>query len=466
MMELDARELFNIEHLRVQNVQGLQGKKLKGVSTDSRTIKPGEIFFAIRGEHFDGHEFVSDAAARSCAAAVVEDRFVPSASRVEDLPLLFVRNSTKALGDFARFYRRKFDIPLIAVTGSNGKTMTKEMIAEVLGEKFSVLKTEGNLNNHIGVPQTLFRLEKRHDVAVIELGTNHFGEINYLCTVAEPTHGLITNVGRAHLEFFGSLDGVAEAKGELFEWLQPRGFGFVNADDRRVVQKARKLKRKLTYGFEEKRANIKGRFLGLNEHVQPSFSFGGRSLSKPVSVQLKTPGKHTTGNALAAIAVGLHFRVSPRAIKSALERYRSEKSRMEVMKVGGVTILNDTYNANPDSVLVALQTLAEMGCKGKKIVVLGDMLELGLAMVEEHQAIGKEIKRLGFEYVLTYGNGAAAIVETAEAPYGFHYEEKSTLAAYLEELVMPGDAILVKGSRGMKMEEVVIHLTEHLRSRR
>ena len=278
MMQSDARELLNIEHLRVQNVEGLQDKKLKGVSTDSRRVKPGEVFFAIRGEKFDGHDFVSDAAQRGCLAAVVEDRLLPSAVRVENLPLLILNDSTKALGDFARFYKRKFDIPVIAVTGSNGKTTTKEMIAEVLGEKFTVLKTEGNLNNHIGVPQTLFRLEKKHDVAVIELGTNHFGEIDYLCTVAEPTYGLITNVGRAHLEFFGSLEGVAQAKGELFERLQPRGFGFVNADDRRVVDKARKLRRKLTYGFEEKRANIKGRFLGLNDRVQPSFSFGGLSL--------------------------------------------------------------------------------------------------------------------------------------------------------------------------------------------
>ena len=183
-------------------------------------------------------------------------------------------------------------------------------------------------------------------------------------------------------------------------------------------------------------------------------------------MQFKTPGKHTIGNALAAATVGLHFGVSPRSIKSALENYRSEKSRMEVTKIKGVTILDDTYNANPDSVREALRTLAEINCNGKKIVVLGDMLELGPSMVGEHLAVGTEIKRLGFEYVLTYGKGSAAIVETAGASYGFHYEEKSTLTAYLEELVMPGDAILVKGSRGMKMEEVVIHLTDHLRSRR
>ncbi len=465
MMQLDARELLNITHLRAQNVDVFQGKKLKGVSTDSRTVKSGDVFFAIRGEKFDGHTFVLEAFGRGCVVAVVEERPIPSLPDGKNLCLIFVSNSVHALGEFAHLYRRKFDLPLIAVTGSNGKTTTKEMIAGVLRENFTVLKTEGNLNNHIGVPQTLFRLEKQHDVAVIELGTNHFGEIERLCKVAEPTHGMVTNVGRAHLEFFGTLEGVAKAKGELFEWLEPRGFGFVNADDPYVVREAKNLKRKLTYGFKGKRAGVWGRFLGLNERVQPRFSVGGRPLSRPYSVQLKTPGKHTMENALAAAAVGLHFRVNPRDIKSALEKYRPRDSRLEVSRIHGVTILDDTYNANPDSAVGALQTLAAMNCKGKKIVVLGDMLELGPASGREHKAIGEEIKQIGFEYVLTYGPESTVTAEASAAPYAFHYQEKSTLVAYLKELATPGDVVLVKGSRGMKMDDVVVHLTDHLHSR-
>jgi UDP-N-acetylmuramoyl-tripeptide--D-alanyl-D-alanine ligase len=466
MMQLDALELLNIEHLRAHNVDGLQGKRLRGVSTDSRTVKAGDVFFAIKGEKFDGHAFVAGAFSQGCIAAVVEERFEEHAAGIAGAPLFFVRDSIRALGQFARWYRRRFDIPIVAVTGSNGKTTTKEMIAAVLGQKFAVLKTEGNLNNHIGVPMTLFRLDRRHDVAVVEMGTNHFGEIDYLCSVAEPTHGLITNIARAHLEFFGDLGGVATAKGEMFDWLSSRGTGFVNADDPVVVERARRLKHRFTYGFGGKRANVKGRFLGLNEKVQPRFSFLVRPLSKPVSVQLRTYGKHATENALAAAAVGFHFGVGVRRIKSALEKHRPGSKRMEVLRINGVTILNDTYNANPDSVLGALHTLAVMECRGKRIVVLGDMLELGSSSEREHRRIGEEVRHLGFEYVLTYGKESVGMSAESRATYAFHYSEKSALVGYLEELVTTGDVVLVKGSRGMRMEDVVVHLTERLRSKR
>jgi len=464
-MRLDARELLNIEHVRVKNVDRLQGKRLKGVSTDSRTVKPGDVFFAIKGEKFDGHAFVAEAFSHGCTAAVVEERLPQTSPGLVDFPLLVVKDTIRALGQFARWYRQRFDIPVISITGSNGKTTTKEMIAAVLDQKFSVLKTEGNLNNHIGVPMTLFRLDKKHDVAVVEMGTNHFGEIEYLCSVAEPTHGLITNIARAHLEFFGSLEGVARAKGETFDWLASQGIGFVNADDPLVVGRAKVLKRRFTYGFGGKRVNVRGRFLGFNEKVQPRFSFGVYPLSRPLSVRLRTYGKHTAENALAAAAVGLHFGIGVTKIKSALEKHRPGTKRMEVLRIQGVTILNDTYNANPDSVLSALQTLAVMDCKGKIIVVLGDMLELGDSSEREHRRIGEEIRRLGFEYVLTYGKESTAACAESHATHAFHYEEKSALIAYLEELVTPGDVVLVKGSRGMKMEDVVIHLTEHLRAK-
>ena len=457
---------MNVDHVREQNFDGVWGKRLRGVSTDSRMVKQGDVFFAIRGNRFDGHTFVREAFSRGCIAAVVEESFAHENSLEPGAPLLFVKDSVKALGGFARWYRRKFDVPLIAVTGSNGKTTTKEMVAAVLSEKFTVLKTEGNLNNHIGVPMTLFRLEKKHQAAVIEMGTNHFGEIEYLCSVAEPTHGLITNIGRAHLEFFGDVEGVAKAKGELFEWLGSHGLGFVNADDPLVLEKSKRLRKKFTYGLTGKRVNVKGRFLGLNRWVQPRFSVGGHPLPRPFSVQLRTCGTYAAENALAAAAVGIHFGVNARKIKSALESFRARSKRMEVLKVQGVTILNDTYNANPDSVLAALKTLALMECKGKKIVVLGDMLELGEVSEREHRSIGREIQSLQLEYVLTYGSDASVIVAESHVPYAFHFEEKSMLIAHLEELVAPGDIVLVKGSRGMKMEDVVVHLTEHVRARK
>jgi UDP-N-acetylmuramoyl-tripeptide--D-alanyl-D-alanine ligase len=465
MMRVDARELLNIECVRVQNVDKLRGKRLKGVSTDSRTVKSGDVFFAVRGERFDGHAFVAEAFSRGCTAAVVEERLPRSTPGLDNSPIIFVKDTIRALGEFARWYRRRFDIPIIAVTGSNGKTTTKEMIAAVLGQEFSTLKTEGNLNNHIGVPMTLFRLDKKHDAAVVEMGTNHFGELEYLCSVTEPTHGLVTNIARAHLEFFGSLEGVARAKGEAFDWLASRGVGFVNVDDPLVVERAKVLKHRFTYGFGGKRVNVRGRFLGFNERVQPRFSFGGYPLSRPLSVQLGTYGKHTAENALAAAAVGLHFGIGSRKIKSVLEKHRPGTKRMEVLRIQGVTILNDTYNANPDSVRSALQTLAVMECRGRKIVVLGDMLELGDSSKREHKGIGKEIGRLGFEYVLTYGKESEMVCTESHATHAFHYGEKSALTVYLKKLVKLGDVVLVKGSRGMRMEDVMIHLIEYLRAK-
>jgi len=463
MMDLDARELLQIELRRVTNLDALQGKKIKGVSTDSRSTKPGDVFFAIRGERFDGHDFVRDAFSRGCVTAVVEESFRGGEQEWSKLPLIYVENSVRALGQFARRYRRKFDIPVLAITGSNGKTTTKEMVGTVLKQKWNVLKTEGNLNNQIGIPHTLFRLERKHEVAVVEMATNHFGEIEYLCTVAEPTHGMITNIGRAHLEFFGDLHGVAKEKAKLFEWLGATGTGFVNTDDRLIVEKAKTLRHKFTYGFQGKRVNVTGRFLGLNEAAQPKFSFGGHPLSRSYKVQLKTTGKHTVENALAAAAVGVYFGVSPKKIRSALENYRPRHQRMEVMKVRGVTILNDTYNANPDSVLSALRTLDAMKCTGKKIVVLGDMLELGTASEREHRRVGEEVARLGVHHLLTYGLKSSATAKASGATRARHYEEKPALMADLAELVAVGDVVLVKGSRAMKMEEVVTFLADRLR---
>lgn len=465
MMQLDARELLRIELQRVLNLEALQGKKLKGVTTNSRTARAGEVFFAIRGEKFDGHHFVSEAFSRGCVAAVVEEGFVPAGEEEARFPLLYVKNTVHALGQFARLYRRKFDIPVIAITGSNGKTTTKEMVASVLAQKFTVLKTEGNLNNQIGVPQTLFRLEKKHEIAVLEIAMNHFGEIEYLCTVAEPTYGLITNIGPAHLEFLGTIAGVAKEKGRLFDWLETRGVAFVNTDDSRVVKEARKVRKKFTYGFQGKRVDVKGRFVRLNEYAQPEFSFRGHPLSRPYSVQLQTYGKHTIENALAAAAVGMYFRIGAGKIREALEKYKAGHQRMEVVKLHGVTIINDTYNANTASVLAALQTLAAMNCRGKRIVVLGDMLELGKASEREHRKVGLGISRLRIQYVLAYGPESKVIVKASRATHASHYENKSDLGSDLAKLVAPGDVVLVKGSRGMKMEEVVEDLTNHLRSR-
>ena len=461
-MKLSARDLEKIPHREIRNPEVL-ARGVKGVSTDSRTTRPGDLFIALRGGSFDGHRFVRAAFEAGAAAAVVEEGF--ESAQAAGKSLIVVRNTLAALGALARIYRDKFRIPFLAIGGSNGKTTTKEMIAKVLGEKYNVLCTEGNFNNHIGVPMTLFRLNRKHDVAVIEIGTNHPGEIAELCLTLAPTHGVITNIGREHLEFFGSLDGVAREEGELFRSLSspPGGMAIVGADDPRIGLAARAVKRKLTYGFQSRSASVQGRRVALDGEGRASFEFRSAAMKRWHSVQLLIPGKHNAMNALSAAAAGVVFHVPPAQISGALGSCGPVSRRSETLSIAGVTILNDTYNANPDSVRAALETLASLRVRGKKIAVLADMLELGIHAPEGHAAVGKEAAALGIDYILTHGGLAKHIHDAAGIPGALHYDQKNMLAEYLAELLTPGDAVLVKGSRGMHMEDIVTFLKERLR---
>jgi UDP-N-acetylmuramoyl-tripeptide--D-alanyl-D-alanine ligase len=313
------------------------------------------------------------------------------------------------------------------------------------------------------VPKTLFRLNSGHDIAVVEIGTNHFGELAYLCGILEPTHGLITTIGREHLEFFRDLRGVSRAEGELFDGLKSSGVGFVNADDPRILSQARKLKRKVTYGFSGGRVRGKRLRVGTDGCAAFSVEMRGRGA---FMVGLRTPGLHAATNALAASAVGVSFGVSGARIGRALEHFAGVGKRMEVLRAGGVTILNDTYNANPDSVLSAMKTLARMKTRGKKFVILGDMLELGAASRREHERIGEALGRMGFEYLLTYGPQARFIHARAHVSLKHHYSRKDILSRRILELASPSDIVLVKGSRGMEMEEVVQNIQDALKGKK
>lgn len=463
-MKLHEKDLLQVSHIEYRNRELLRGRKLTGVSTDSRTTNSGDLFVAIVGESFDGHKFLEDAFGKGAVAAVVASSAV--GTRWPDKPLLIVEDTTRALGELAGVYRRKFDIPVLAIGGSNGKTTTKEMVRDVLETEFSVLSTRGNFNNHIGVPQTLFQLQKKHDVAVVEIGTNHPGELEYLLRILEPTHGLITNIGREHLEFFKTVECVAEEEGKLFEQLarQRKGVALVNADDPRLAPQAKSVKRRVTYGFTSKRTDVRGKFLGSNDTGCASFQFTGKKMKKPMPVQLKIPGEHNALNALSAATTGLAFGVSPKKIRAALEAFKPSSKRMEILNLSGVIIYNDTYNANPDSTIAALRTLASTRTTGKKIAVLADMRELGEVGPAEHARVGDEVRALKVEYLLTYGPLAENIHKAAGLPLAVHYDQKNILAEYLTELIAPGDVVLIKGSRGMKMEDVVTFLEERLRS--
>jgi UDP-N-acetylmuramoyl-tripeptide--D-alanyl-D-alanine ligase len=461
-MRLTLRDLQDLKPLEIRNRERLQGV-LTGVSTDSRTTRSGDVFFALRGPSFDGHQFLGEALARGARVAIVEvaTSHWPTTG---DAPLVVVEDTTKALGTLAQLYRSKFSIPVLAIGGSSGKTTTKEMTAAVLAARLNVLRTEKNLNNHIGVPKTLFRLERKHDVAVVEIGTNHPGELKVLCEILMPTHGLLTNIGAEHLEFFESIDGVAREEGLLFEWLaRHAGVALVNADDPRVVSVARACRRRISFGFSSRGAGVRGRSLWLDDRGRAQFEFSGGRIRKRRKVCLGVPGRHQAANALAAAAVGLTFGIPAAAIVEALQTFAASDKRMAVFDLRDVTVLDDTYNANPDSTIAALQTLAAMRVTGKRVAVLGDMLELGPCEAEEHRRIGEAAARLGIDYVLTYGSRAKQIHDAAKNVFAVHYDQKNVLAEYLVELVAPGDAVLIKGSRGMAMEDVVTFLVQRLR---
>ncbi len=463
-MKLGTKDLSSIPHAEFRNSERLKGKRITGVSTDSRTVKAGDVFFALRGEQYNGHAFLGKAFEQGAMVGVVDT--ASADAMPPEIPLLVVENTTRALGQLAHLYRLKFSIPVIAIGGSNGKTTTKEMVTQVLATQYSVLSTEGNLNNHIGVPHTLFRLQKKNEVAVVEIGTNHPGEIEYLCNVLEPTHGLITNIGREHLEFFKSLDGVAREEGALFEKLgkTKKSVAFVNADDIQSAKKSKRLNRRITYGITSTRVDVKGSVAGFDESGCATLRVRGKRTKKPFDVQLAIPGYHNAANALAAAAVGLSFNIRQKKIRKALEAFRPASKRMEVLNLGGVIIYNDTYNANPDSTYAALQTLASARILGKRIAVLADMRELGEDSVEQHSEVGVEAAKLKVDYLLTYGELAKHIHTASKLPMAVHYDQKNMLAEYLAELIAPGDAVLIKGSRGMKMEDIVIFLEERLRS--
>jgi UDP-N-acetylmuramoyl-tripeptide--D-alanyl-D-alanine ligase len=462
-MNLTGRDLSQIAHSEFRNAGTVRRKTFTGVSTDTRTLEPGNLFVALRGETSDGHRHLAEAFARGARAAVVQADADTAA--VAARPLLVVEDTVRALGALARLYRDRFDIPVIAVAGSNGKTTTKDMITAVLSCTHTVLSTRGNHNNHIGVPLTLFRLQKKHDIAVVEIGTNHPGELAWLCEVLDPTHGVVTAIGREHLEFFGSLDGVAQEEGVLYDVLRKRkkGVAFVRVDDPAVSALAGGIPRRVTYGFAPRRADVRGKNLKLNGEGCAEFQISLPRTKKPLDLRLGVPGEHSAVNALAAAAVGSAFRVPAKAICAALEAIRPSSRRMEVVNLEGVVIFNDTYNANPDSMLAALKTLAATRVNGKRIAVLADMRELGEAGPGEHERVGRAARELRIDYVLTFGPLARRIHETAGGQ-AMHYDEKNMLAEYLAELIAPGDAVLVKGSRGMKMEDVVAFLEERLRS--
>lgn len=432
------------------------------VSTDSRAVMPGDLFIALTGDTFDGHSFVAEVMEKGAAAALVQMDWAQKNPQ-PGLSLILVENTRLALGCLAAYWRRRFQIPLVAVTGSNGKTTVKEMITSILHHVTAeaggagqmdrsdrVLATEGNLNNDIGVPLMLLRLRERHQYAVIEMGMNHAGEIGYLTRLARPTLALITNAGAAHVEGLGSVEAVARAKGEIFEGLDQQGIAVINADDRyasvwRGLAGDRKV---VDFSLEEKAA--------VRAHYQ-SDSFTTRvTLLLPdgtQEVELKVPGEHNVANAAAAAAVAVAMGIKIATIASGLSVFTGVKGRMQKKQgLHGSTLIDDTYNANPDSVRAALAVLAK--AVGRKILVLGDMGELGAAARDLHERIGAEARAAGVDALLAMGELSAYTVAAFGAG-ARHFPKIEELVSEVQSLLAPGDTMLIKGSRFMQMERVV-----------
>ncbi|HEX9113086.1 MAG TPA: UDP-N-acetylmuramoyl-tripeptide--D-alanyl-D-alanine ligase [Nitrospirota bacterium] len=433
--------------------------EITGMSIDSRTIKSGELFVALKGDRFDGHDFVPDVVRRGAWGALVdraalESRFASFSGLKNILP---VEDTLHALQEMSRRHRRKFPIPVVGITGSNGKTTTKEMLAGILKQSGPVLKNEGNLNNHIGVPLTLMKLNKSHRAAAVEMGMSAPGEIDLLSRLVHPTVGVITNIGPAHLEFFGTIEKVAEAKGELLGNLASDAAAVLNADDPFLGAFRNKFSgRVLTFGIKS-RADVSASKLGHGaDHADFTLSAGGGS----VVIRLRAPGTHNIYNALAAAAAAVAAGMPLDVVRQGLNDFAPVAMRSEIKEIRGRTVLADYYNANPASMEAAISTLASLSAGRKSFAVLGDMLELGDAGREAHRAVGATAARAGVHSVITIGALAKHIGEGAieagmpkervvEAPT--HAEA----AELLKKLSRPGDVVLIKGSRGMKMEKIL-----------
>lgn len=444
-------------------VAGSRDYAFRGISIDSRNIASGELFWTIKGERFDGNDFIKEAIGKGAAGIVTEKADIAYETG-ERLACIWVNSSLKALQALAAFNRRRFRAPVIAVTGSNGKTTTKEILASVLMRRYRVLKNYGNMNNLIGVPLTLLAMHSGHEAAVIEIGMNKRGEIRKLARICAPDIGVITNIGEAHLEGLGSLENIKRAKGELVEAMASENRVVLNVDDSAVMDLAASAECDVvTFGLNN-HADIMAREVEIEWGKGTLFILSGGGKSIPVLFPLY--GVHQLYNALAAAAAAYSLGLDLYEIREGLEAYEPYSGRMEILAQGGVHIINDSYNANPPSVKYAVDTMKKLG-DGRTIAVLGDMLEMGDDAEELHAHIGEYVFTKGIDLIVTVGAlagkiGEGAIAGGMDANKVFSFEEKNEAIRYIKKTIACGDWLLVKGSRGMKMEEITYSLVRDL----
>ena len=448
---------------------GALGTTFAGIGIDSRTLPTDHLFVAIAGESHDGHDFLTAVLERGAngvvVAAAAADRLPMERIQANRVTCVAVHDTTDALGHLARFNRCRGRLEVVAVTGSNGKTSTRRLMAQVMATTTPTLSTQGNLNNHIGLPLTLLRLAPQHRAAVLELGMNHAGEITRLGGICEPDVAVITNVGPAHLEGLGSIENVARAKGELLHTLRPGGTAILNADDARVAALADDLDCRVIFFGCTERAQVRA------DDIRPTDGGLAFDLTVPsgcIPVDLATPARVMVSNALAAAAAGHALGVPVEQIKAGLETFKPRSGRMGIVRPGRhLQLVDDSYNANPASMVAAIDTLADLQGDGRRLAVLGDMLELGPRSSDLHRDVGRAVGRAGIDRLYVTGQFATAVVEGAMDAHmpaaAIISGSKAELIDRLNTDLQDGDVILVKGSRGMTMEEVVTAIRQWAR---
>ena len=459
-MRLDLQQIAFWAGAELPSAEATSGIHASGYSIDSRTLRPGDLFIAIKGERFDGHDFVASAFERGAVAAIVaRERLTALPEQACRHPLLIVEDTLAALQQLATAVRKHWAKRVVGITGSAGKTTTKEAIAIVLGARFSVLKSQGNLNNGYGLPLQLLRLEPEHEIAVIEMGMSSAGEITALAAIAAPEWGVVTNVGNAHAEFFpDGIAGIARAKYELIEALPAHGVAFLNCDDAYVSQFGRDFRGKAVYFGRGPCADPK------IESVEPLGAEGQRiavrARDEHAILHLRLLGEHNVSNALAAIAVGIEAGIPLDVCCQALAELCPEDKRGQVLSIHGATFINDSYNSNPEALKAMIGTLASMpvGQGGRRILVAGEMLELGAQSVALHQASGKAAAHAGIDIVVGVRGHASQIVEAAKeqgSAEAFFFESPVDAGQWLRDTLRPGDTVLLKASRGVKLERIL-----------
>lgn len=417
------------------------------ISTDSRDIKEGSLFIPIVGEKFDGHSFIEDTLKKGAAS------FLSQKEINTDKTYVLVEDTLKALGDIAAYYRGLFDIPVVGITGSVGKTTTKDMIAAVLSVKYNVVKTKGNFNNHIGLPLTVFGIDETTQAAVLEMGMNHFGEISYLGRIAKPTTAVITNSGVSHIENLGSREGILKAKCEIFESLSPMGKKILNGDCNMLSTLRDKEDRTVFYGLDPKNDIYAEdiRFISLEETEFKIVMDGEK-----IPVRISSSGKHMVQNALGAAAVGRELGLDHAEIAKGLESFTPGDKRMDIIKTDRYTIINDTYNANPQSVKAGLDVIAPL--EGRSAAILGEMLELGENSKKFHREVGEYAGSIGIDLLCGIGN-ENVLETTLGASFGgvkkvFYFKTKEEFFENVKKVLKKNDTVLIKASRGAKFEEI------------